>query len=170
MQTSHLRLDQYHLDELHFSLDEKYEYKGMDKEPRLSAEDLDIEVRPFRNPENRLEWYFQLGVRLDDKEGKFPYVFSIRLTGFFEVSEDCKPDMTTSLALINAPSILYASAREILATVSARSRYLSIFLPSVRFFGSPPAKAVESSTSRALAEGSAASKPAKAKKPIARKK
>src|SRR5947209_244948 len=133
MKASQLRLDSYHLDELRFSLDDKYEYAA-DSEPIITAEDLEVEVQPFRLPDNPLQWFFRLRVRLDDKEGKFPYVFSIRLTGFFEVAEDCKPEMIEPLALINAPSILYASAREILAATSARSRFLSVFLPSVRFF------------------------------------
>ena len=153
MQASQLRLDQYHLDELRFSLDDNYRYEGMDGEPQLSAEDLEVEVQPFRNPQDPLQWFFTVGVRLDDKNGKFPYIFSIRLSGFFEVSKECLPDMIEPLALINAPSILYASAREIIATVTARSRYLSVYLPSLRFFGPPP-KAIDSAQQKQIAPGS----------------
>jgi preprotein translocase subunit SecB len=164
MQASQLRLDQYHVDELRFSLDDDYRFEGMEREPELSAEDLDVEVEPFRNPEEPLQWYFRLSVRLNDKNGKYPYMFSIRLSGFFEVSKDCGPDMVEPLALINAPSILYAAAREILAIVTARSRYLSIFLPSLRFFG-PPAKTIEvpkqKETTSGLEKGTKPSKAAR---------
>ncbi len=143
MQASQLLLDRYHIEELRFSLDDDYLFDESDTELILQAEDLDIEVLPFQHPDDPLKWFFKLEVSLNDKDGKFPYSFSIGVAGFFEVSKDCLPDMVEPLALINAPSILYAAAREILAIVTARSRFLSIFLPSVRFFGPPPKAAEE---------------------------
>lgn len=140
MQASQLLLDQYYLEELRFSLDEKYVFE--EKDVALLAEDLDVKVEALRHPTDPLQWFFKLGVVLNDKTSKFPYDFALRLAGFFEVSKDCKPDMIEQLVMINAPSILYAAARELLAIISARSRYLSIFLPSIRFFGPPP-KAIE---------------------------
>lgn len=143
MQASQLRLDHYYLEDLHFSLDDRYGFDGeMEKDPVLLAEDLDVKLEAFRHPTDPLQWFFKLSVALDDKTSKFPFDFNIRLAGFFDVSEDCKPDMVEQLAMINAPSILYASARELLAIMTARSRYLSIFLPSIRFFGPSP-KAIE---------------------------
>jgi preprotein translocase subunit SecB len=171
MQASQLRLDDYHLDELRFSLGDNYEFKGTDEERQISAEDLDVEVSPFRNPENPLQWYFRLAVRLDDKEGKFPYSFLIRLTGYFEVTEDCTADMIEPLALINAPSILYASAREILASVSGRSRYLTVLLPSLRFFGpSPTIDAEVVQAPKALSASNATARPKKERKVVRKKK
>lgn len=170
MQASQLRLDQYYIEELRFSLDDDYQYEEMDKEPRLTAEDLDVEVQPFRNPDNPLEWYFKLRVQLDDKNGKFPYVFSIQLAGFFEISDDCPEDMIEPLALINAPSILYAAAREILVTTTARSRYLSVFLPTVRFFGPPPTKAVEASQQKRITSGSTKTRNTSRSRKVAGKK
>ncbi len=168
MKASQLRLDSYHLDELRFSLDDKYEYPELEGEPEITPEDLEVEVEPFRHPENPLQWYFRLAVRLDDKEGKFPYIFSIRLTGFFEVAKDCKPEMVEPLAFINAPSILYASAREILASVSGRSRFLSVFLPSLRFFA--PTATETQAAPRSLPKKAESSETTKTKKPAARKK
>lgn len=169
MKPSQLRLDEYYIDELRFSLDNKYENKGLDSDPRLKAEDLDVEVEPFRHPDNPLQWYFRLAVRLEDKEGRFPYKFLIRLTGFFEVTDDCKAEMIEPLALINAPSILYASAREILAGVSARSRFFSVFLPSLRFFAPTLENKVEIPESpKVLGKKQSVSK--RAPKPVARKK
>lgn len=142
MKASQLLLDRYHVEELQFSLDDDYLFDESVSEPVVSAEDLDVEVTPFRHPDEPRKWFVKLRVSLNDKDGKFPYSFSIALAGFFDVSEDCLPDMVEPLALINAPSILYAAARELLSLVTARSRYLAIFLPSVRFFG-PPAKPEE---------------------------
>ncbi len=151
MRASQLRLDSYWVDELCFSLNEEYVYDSKN-DPVLSPEDLDIEVEPFRNPDNPLQWYFKLAVRLDNKAEKFPYEFVIRLTGFFDVSQDCPPREIEQLALVNSPSILYASARELLAMVTGRSRYLSMILPSVRFFDPPKAKKLEDKETSASKE------------------
>lgn len=132
MRGSQLLLDNYWVEELCFSLDEKYKYEG--KDPVLSPKDLNVIVEPSRNPDNPLQWLFRLAVRLDDKVGQFPYRFTIRLTGFFEVKPGGAPDSAERLALVNAPSILYASARELLAMTTGRSRFLSIILPSITFY------------------------------------
>jgi len=150
MQASQLLLDQYHLEELRFSLDDDYKFGELEIEPTLRAEDLHVEVQPFQKPDDPLQWFLKLSVSLDEKDGidekggRFPYSFSIRLAGFFEVSKDCPLELIEPLALINAPSILYAAAREILAITTARSRYLSVFLPSVRFYGPTPEVSKES--------------------------
>jgi len=161
MRASNLLLDSYYIDELSFSLDDNYVYDP-EKEPTLSASDLSVDVDPWRHPAEPLKWYFRLAVRLDDKEGKFPYRFSVRLTGFFDVQADCPPDLAEPLALVNAPAILYASARELLALVTGRSRYLSVILPSVTFFEpDPKSKRVQAARPKKALSGKV---PGKAKK------
>lgn len=134
MRASNLQLDHYYLEELHFALSERYGTETMEEVP-LKAQDVDVTVEAGQNPDNELEWLFRLKIALNDADAKFPYEFSMRLLGYFMVDEDCKPEMREQLATINGPSILYGAAREILAIASARSRYVSIFLPPVRFFG-----------------------------------
>ncbi len=144
MRASQLLLDHYYLDGLSFTLSDDYNFEPGVDEPQLLPKDLDVKVESARNPDDPLQWMFKLGVDLENKESRFPYSFSIRLTGFFDVSKDCSETLADRLALINAPSILYASARELLAVVSGRSRFLTIFLPSVSFFEPPKdTKAVE---------------------------
>lgn len=141
MRASQLLLDHYYLDELSFTVSDDYNFEPGVDEPQLLPKDLDVKVESARNPEDPLQWMFKLGVDLENKESRFPYNFSIKLTGFFDVSKDCSETLADRLAVINAPSILYASARELLAVVSGRSRFLTIFLPSVSFFEPPEAKA-----------------------------
>lgn len=170
MQASQLLLDRYHIEEFRFSLDDGYIFDESVAEPILRAEDLDVEVRPFQHPDDPLKWFFKLSVSLNDKESNFPYSFSIGLAGFFDVSEDCLPDMVEPLAMINGPSILFAAAREILALVTARSRYLSIFLPSVRFFASPPKSSEDTKRLSSGSTKTVASKATKRRTAIAKKK
>jgi preprotein translocase subunit SecB len=136
MRASQLRLDRYWVDELCFSFNEAYQFEP-DAEPVLLPEDLEVVVEPRRNPDNPLEWYFELSVKLPNKAGRFPYTFSIKLTGFFEVQKDCPPSEIDQLALVNSPSILYASARELLAMTTGRGRMLSMVLPSITFYEAP---------------------------------
>lgn len=157
MRPSLLLLDSYFLDELNFSVDEKFVYDSA-KEPTLAAEDLIIEVDQWRHPEQPLKWYFRLSVRLDDKPGKFPYRFSVRVSGFFDVKEECPQGFVEQLALVNAPAMLYASAREVLAMVSGRSAYLSIILPSITFYDPPKRQANEEPKSAKALPGKTPSK------------
>lgn len=173
MQASQLQLEHYYLDELHFALTEKYGPETIDSEVPLRSEDVNVKVEAGQNPDNELEWIFRLNITLDDKESKFPYEFIIRLTGFFNVSEDCEPKMREQLATINGPSILFSAAREILATVSARSRFVSIFLPPVRFFGMTKKEPEpESAGPKGLpaSEAEARPKKRKARKAVAKKR
>jgi len=134
MQASNLLLDHYYLDVLHFALNE---HDGGvltgDVDIPLTAEDVNTTVEIGQNPDDELEFFFRLTIRLDDKDSKFPYDFRIRLSGFFKVSPDCAPEMREPLATVNGPSVLYGAAREMLAMVSARSRVVSVFLPPIRF-------------------------------------
>ena len=166
MRASLLLLDSYHLDELCFSMNEKYVYDDdQAKEPILTAEDLSIEAEPWRHPEEPLKWFFRLSVRLNNKNAKFPYDFSIKLTGFFNVKKECPPDFAEQLALVNAPAILYASARELLAMVSGRSIFVSVILPSITFFDPPKPKSEEPKRQKALPGKS----PSKARKTALKK-
>jgi preprotein translocase subunit SecB len=137
MRASQLLLDHYYLDELSFSLSDDYSFEADVTEPKLLPEDLSVKVETARNPEDLLQWMFKLSINLEKKENRFPYNFSIRLTGFFDVSKDCPSALVDRLALVNGPSILYAAARELLAVVTGRSRFLTIFLPSVSFYEPP---------------------------------
>lgn len=171
MQASQLRLDHYYLEELQFSLDEDYLFE--ENEPVPMAEDLDVTVESSQNPDDLLQWYFKLRIQLADKDSKFPYTFSIRMMGLFEVSKDCPTGLIDQLAQINGPSILYAAARELLAITTARSRCFSILLPSVRFFApSPQQKAIEAPAEKSQASGLAKrpSQKGRSRKAAARKK
>lgn len=139
MRSSHLLLDAYYVEELSFSVDPKYKYDG-EGETKLLPSDLNVEVEPRQHSQNPLKWYCKLGVTLEDTGGRLPYMFTIKLSGYFMVSEDCPADLADRIAVINAPSLLYSAARELLAVTTGRARYLSMTLPSVTFFEPHAAK------------------------------
>lgn len=171
MRASKLQLEHYYLEELHFALTDESGTEAIENEIPLRAEDVDVTVEAGQNPDNELEWLFRLKVVLNDADSKFPYKFTILLAGFFNVSEDCEPEMREQLATINGPSLLYGAAREVLATISARSRFVSIFLPPVRFFGmtkEPPAR--QKALPSAKPESEPTTTKRKAKKVVAKKR
>jgi len=139
MRPSQLQLDHYYFDELSFALSDDYIFEPGVEEPRLLPEDLDVRVETARRADDPLQWMFKLMIRLDNKENKFPYIFSIRVTGFFDVRKDYPAELVERLASVNGPSILYAAARELFAVVTGRTRMLNIFLPTVSFYEHPEA-------------------------------
>lgn len=143
MRPSSLLLNLYYLEELCFSVNPKYKYdpSSEEEEPKIQPGDIEVNVAPFHHPGDPLQWYFKLGVKLDEKEGRFPYIFSIKLVGFFEVSKEYPSELADRLALVNAPSILYSAARELLAVATARAQHLSVILPLVTFYEPPAATA-----------------------------
>ena len=175
MRPSSLLLDSYYVEELCFSVDPKYKFdpSSEEEEPKIQPDDIEVNVEPFHHPGDPLKWYFKLWVKLDDKEGKFPYVFSIRLSGFFEVSKSYSGASADQFAQVNAPSILYSAARELLAVATGRARHLSVILPLVTFYEPPAAAAptltTESGTKPADAQA-IKEPPHKAAKKGARKK
>ncbi|HEV7683113.1 MAG TPA: protein-export chaperone SecB [Pyrinomonadaceae bacterium] len=134
MRPSQLQLDHYYFDELSFALSDDYTFHPDVEEPKLLPEDLDVRVESGRHADDPLQWMFKVIIRLDNKKNKFPYVFSIKVIGFFEVRKDYPAELVERLASVNGPSILYAAARELLAVVTGRTRLFNIFLPTVSFY------------------------------------
>lgn len=101
------------------------------KPAELSFQDLSISTsHELIQPEADI-WQVNLKVHLLDNMGKnFPYLFSIKLVGFFRVGEfKDKPNLVG----INGTSILFSSAREILLSLTGRGQHPAINLPTVRF-------------------------------------
>lgn len=59
-----------------------------------------------------------------------PIVFRISLIGWFNVD----PQMKQEAASVNALSVLYSAAREILIGITERTPYPAVFLPTLQFY------------------------------------
>lgn len=88
-------------------------------------------------------WRFELSVDSDDitSESEFPFTFGITIVGLFQVDENYPAEKADLLAEVNAPSVLYSSAREILINLTGRSSFSPILLPSISFVPSPEPEA-----------------------------
>jgi preprotein translocase subunit SecB len=132
--TSPLRLNRYFLKSLFFELHEGFDrgrrsIKGVDVPP------LYIEVvSADQNPENSLQWRFEVSVELGEpEEGDFPYTVKAAVVGYFTVSEEYPSERSERMAKTNGPALLYSSMRELVASVTARSPYPTLLSPSMMF-------------------------------------
>ena len=101
------------------------------------------------------EWriVLTLAITSEDPEKPFLYEADIEIQGTFEVSEAYPEEKKGQLALVNGLSLLYSASREIFLTITARSAYGLVNLPTLSFVK--------------LAEEELAKKPARGKQPPA---
>ena len=131
---SPLQLDRYFLKSLHFQL-----RPGFDSGIRgFTPAPPNIEVGVVcaeQDPGNPKQWRFEVRIELPDEpsDGGFPYTIETTLVGFFTVSPHYPQETTELLARANGPALLYSCAREILASITGRSPYPKLTIPSVTF-------------------------------------
>ena len=81
-----------------------------------------------------LSRYYELTLTSDKSpRKKFPYYFRITVAGYFKICKGYPEERAELLFHANAPAMLYAAAREILATVTGRGPFPAIILPAVSF-------------------------------------
>lgn len=168
---SPLQLDRYFLKELHFALNPGFEEGIPVPRNKFEIPTVNIGVMSMvRNPNNPRQWRFELLVDLLDPDtGRFPYKVQATMVGFFTVSERYPAEKVERLAKTNGPSLLYSSAREIIAFATGCSPYPQLTIPAVTFI--QPEKAVAAGKDQPQLTG-AVKTPAKrgSKKSVAKKK
>ena len=135
MRFSPLILDFYFVKKVQFELKPGFDDDFNRDLNEVKAPKIVVNVNSARNTEQENSWRFELSIDADEKssEDNFPYTFSITLVGFFRVDEEFPAESADMLAQINGPSVLYSAARECLASVTGRSPYSPILLPSASF-------------------------------------
>ncbi len=101
------------------------------------CESLNIETGPSfsRNDKDPTRWQVGLAIRFSGEGDKpAPYDGAIRVIGWFRiVAEKMPEEKQLELVSINGPSILYSTAREVIAGLTARGINGLFLLPSVSF-------------------------------------
>ena len=142
---SPLQLEGYFVRELSFSINSEVEEnisflttKGLHsyaiKDPQFGTPELSVVVSTSQHPDAPRRWNCRVEISHEDKTSHpFPYTFRIVLDGRFRVQEEYPEAKVEALAKINAPSLLYSAAREVLAFVTGRSAFPGVLLPAVLF-------------------------------------
>jgi preprotein translocase subunit SecB len=88
-----------------------------------------------RNDANVRQWLIKLDVviKTPDNDRPAPYEGKIEVTGIFTVIGDMPEEQQLKLVAVTCPSILYGTARETIAMLSARGRNGVFLIPSVSF-------------------------------------
>lgn len=93
-----------------------------------------------------LRWKVDLAVEFHTPDkSKSPYTGSIKLTGLFAVTDDYPKERVRYLVETNGPSILYGSAREMFANLTARGPLPMVMLPTQSFYNPKPEQSVQKS-------------------------
>jgi Preprotein translocase subunit SecB len=145
MKPSPLTLEGYYLRELSVEMNPKFEkgqnlaaWLGFHYHPDESYEpDLityEANGAIAIKKDDPLRRIYELKITSDrSPRKKFPYFFEIAVEGYFRIAEDYPAEKVELLFHANAPALLYAAAREILAVVTGRGPFPAVILPSVSF-------------------------------------
>lgn len=133
---SPLQLDRYFLKGLRFKLRPGYD---QDRVPvsfnEMVPPELEIGVLSAeQHPENPSQWRFEVSLELPAiADSDFPYTFETTMVGYFTVDDRYPAEHAERLARVNGPAVLYSSAREVIASITSRSPYPKLLIPSVTF-------------------------------------
>ena len=136
MNLSPLQLLDYFVAELHFSLNSKYDST---KKLEKKLEEMEANHRSERNSEHLRTWTVVLELKYQPAvETNTPYVFSLKLVGFFKVADAYPETQVERLVQTNGPSVLYSIARELVREQTARGPDGPFILPTASFVPDKP--------------------------------
>lgn len=162
MDLSPLQLEGYFVKRLEFSLragieeaESFFAARGLQYSPSgLEKKELDPLTINFSggggpNVEDPKRWKFHLNIKSDlPVDNNYPYDFSLEIVGFFHVLLDDPLGKDEILIRTNATTLLYTTAREVIAAASSRGPYPGVMLPAVSFINSPLVENVEEAEKR----------------------
>lgn len=147
MKQSVLHIEGYHLKELVIELNERFTAKSSfgawsgyhyhpDESYQVGPVNFKVSSEIAKKVDDPFSLRYVLTIASRGRKDKVPYTFKVSLVGYFHVDQNAignNEQSATILLYANAPALLYAAARELLATATARGPYPAVILPSVSF-------------------------------------
>jgi preprotein translocase subunit SecB len=147
MKSSILHIEGYHLKELSIELNEGFAKKAVfgawsgyhyhpDETYKVDPVNFKVGSEIAKKNDDPFSLRYVLHIRSTGNKNKVPYSFRLALVGYFHVDKSVaeKDEKRANMMLYaNASALLYAAARELLATATARGPYPAVILPSVSF-------------------------------------
>lgn len=113
---------------------ESFDFNGVSIGERISITPLADNGEQLPENSESLFYLVTLRISIENKEGKIaPYDIDINLAGRFKISHTVQKEKQKDMVLVNGCSILYSTIRELVVTLSARSVYGILTLPTVNF-------------------------------------
>lgn len=102
--------------------------------------DPEAEITPecapefLQNKDNPRLWQVRLNIKFAGKPGtRALHEGEIEFVGLFTVTDEVPEEQMARLIAVTCPSILYSSAREVVALLTGRGPYKAFLLPAVSF-------------------------------------
>jgi preprotein translocase subunit SecB len=147
MKPSLLHIEGYHLKELNIELNESFAKKSVfgawsgyhyhpDETYKVDPVNFTVGAEMAKKSNDPFALRYVLKIVSTGRKDKVPYSFKVSLVGYFHIDKAVgeKDERGANVLLYaNAPALLYAAARELLATATARGPYPAVILPSVSF-------------------------------------
>lgn len=147
MRSSILHIEGYHLKELFIELNESFTKKSVfgawsgyhyhpDETFKVDPVNFKVSSELGKKVDDPFSLRYVLYIASTGRKDKVPYSFRVSLVGYFHIDKDAVKDdekKANMLLYAGAPALLYAAARELLATATARGPYPAVVLPSVSF-------------------------------------
>lgn len=100
----------------------------------------EVEITPdctpqfLQNKDNPRLWQVRLNIKFGGKPGtRALHEGEIEFVGLFTVIDEVPEEKMAHLVAVTCPSILYSSAREVVALLTGRGPYKAFLLPAVSF-------------------------------------
>lgn len=141
MQPSVLQLSEYHFTQIHVAIRADgtkpehgtFDFQGVSIQERIQWGEAVAE--PANDAAQAFTAYgLKLFIGIDNLEGKkIPYDIAIEVQGLFAIANEFERERHESLLIVNGSAILYSVIREQILTLTARSLYGQVMLPTVNF-------------------------------------
>ena len=155
-----LQLENYFVESLTFQAK-----PGFDRS-KPHSEQLDVKFSPLAHKEDPNRMMVRLDVAVAQRGSvNPPCELSLTLVGFFVLPDGLDEGMKSAMITLNAPSILYGVARQIVAETTGNGPWGKVFLPTFNFIDMTQKPLPSKASARAAAGVPVVSdKPAKARR------
>lgn len=125
------RLDRYFVRELSIRVKPEFSNAFEEYAP-TEPPSLMMQVGHGFKQDNPRKWRFELTIKTNETPpGSFPYEVNATIVGYFTMADTMSLENVPATALLNGPSILYSTARDIILGLSSRTGFPSLLLPTI---------------------------------------
>jgi preprotein translocase subunit SecB len=138
------------------------DYKGPASEFDFQGAFLHWGLRHGKSGDDGRTWWVGLDFATrQEGDKRCPYALDIKAVGMFSVNESVPEERREELAFENGAALVYGAIREMVSTITARSAFGTLLLPTASFVGEfqkHQEKLAQQAAQKAAAEGNGPSR------------